>query len=228
MTFCADPHVDRTVNRLRRNSLQAIPPVAPEQSLRHFHDVVEELMVRSLSHENLTGAYPEVALRHGYPSRDRLYRRQDSVKELEAKALHLHPEIEGRIQVASADILQKLEAEFEKWAAEDRQTLGARRTENEKNDFEIGLESVLTVFKEADWRDLIPEIFQGHRSQGVLNVHEPPERSEVANFREKMQKLHSRVALRDIDKSLRPPRQPYRTGPEPGFEPANGKCRNYL
>ncbi|CAG0885179.1 unnamed protein product [Cyprideis torosa] len=32
----------------------------------------------------------------------------------------------------------------------------------------------------------------------------------------------------DIDKRLRPPRQPYRTGPEPGLEPANGKCRIYL
>ncbi|CAG0888395.1 unnamed protein product [Cyprideis torosa] len=43
--------------------------------------------------------------------------------------------------------------------------------ENKTNDSEVDLESVLTVFTEADWRDLIPETFQGRRSQGVqLNV----------------------------------------------------------
>ncbi|CAG0899017.1 unnamed protein product [Cyprideis torosa] len=43
--------------------------------------------------------------------------------------------------------------------------------ENKTNDSEVDLESVLTVSTEADWRDLIPGTFQGHRSQGVqLNV----------------------------------------------------------
>ncbi|CAG0897328.1 unnamed protein product [Cyprideis torosa] len=48
---------------------------------------------------------------------------------------------------------------------------GEEEPENNTNDFEVGLESVLTVLTEADWRDLILKIFQGHRSQGVLNVH---------------------------------------------------------
>ncbi|CAG0894608.1 unnamed protein product [Cyprideis torosa] len=90
---------------------------------------------------------------------------------------------------------------------------GEQEPENKTNDFEVGLESVLTVLTEADWRDLIPEIFQGHRPKGGLNVHGEDGNIPCEGY---------------IDKSLRPPRQPYRTGPEPGFEPANGKCRNYL
>ncbi|CAG0903096.1 unnamed protein product [Cyprideis torosa] len=53
-------------------------------------------------------------------------------------------------------------------------------------------------------------------------------RSNTSEFRAKAKKRHPFVALGDIDKGSRPPRQPYRTGPEPGFEPADGKCRTYL